>query len=184
MNAEDTIPNEARCLEIMAGESMLPNIVEHSRQVMRVSLAIADNAIDPGTLNRPLLIAASLLHDITKTRSLTTHERHDVTGAELLREMGMRSVAYVVGQHIFLTDFDEEGPLEEREIVYYADKCVMHETVVSVNRRVEDLLDRYGSTEKRREMILANKALILCVERKINRFLRDHINDVVGNRDL
>ena len=38
-------------------------------------------------------------------------------------------------------------------IVNYADKRVMHEEVVSLSRRFLDLMDRYGSDEKRRERI-------------------------------
>lgn len=159
---------------------MLPNIISHSKQVMNVSMKLVDNLADSCTVNRALVIAGALLHDITKTRSLETGERHDVTGAELLRNLGFASVAYIVEQHVFFTNFKANGPLEEREIVYYADKCVMHDTVVSIHKRVDDLVARYGTTEEQREMIMNNKALILAIESKINRFLRDDIHRVVG----
>ncbi len=159
---------------------MLPNIISHSKQVMNVALKIIDNLADSSNINRALVIAGALLHDITKTRSLETGERHDSTGAELLRALGLPSVAYIVEQHVFFTDFNADVPLEEREIVYYADKCVMHDEVVSIHTRVDDLIARYGTTEERCEMILKNKVLILAIEAKINRHSRVDINQVLG----
>lgn len=173
------IPTEAECCKLMQDFNMLPNIVSHSKQVMKIALKLVDNLTNGSSIDRTLVIAGALLHDITKTRSLETGERHDITGGELLRKMGFPEVAYIVEQHVFFTNFNPNGPLEEREIVYYADKCVMHDKVVSVHQRVEDLLARYGTTEERRQMILNNKALILAIEEKINRHLRDDIHRVV-----
>jgi putative nucleotidyltransferase with HDIG domain len=164
----------------MREHNMLPNIIAHSKQVMAVAQRLMENLIDGSSINRNVVIAAALLHDITKTRSLKTGERHDVTGGELLRMLGFPTLAYIVEQHVFFTDFDADGPLEEREIVYYADKCVMHDAVVSIHKRVDDLIERYGTTEERREMILKNKALILAIEAKINRHLRTDIRQVIG----
>lgn len=42
----------------------------------------------------------SLLHDITKTRSLITNEPHDVTGGELIRKLGYPKVAPAAEQHL------------------------------------------------------------------------------------
>jgi len=57
--------------------------------------------------------------------------------------------------------------LSEREIVYYADKRVLHDGIVTVEERVLDLLQRYGTTEGIRNQILQNKVQALAVERKI-----------------
>ncbi|MCX7679304.1 MAG: HDIG domain-containing protein [Spirochaetes bacterium] len=176
----ERVPTKQECCQLMRAHRMLPNIISHSKQVMKIALKLVDNLADGCHINRALVIAGALLHDITKTRSLETGERHDVTGAELLRNIGYPQVAYIVEQHVFFTNFNAEGPLEEREIVYYADKCVMHDKVVSVHQRVDDLLKRYGTTEERRQMILNNKALILAIEKKISRYLRDDIHHIVG----
>ena len=81
------IPTEAECGRLMAEMGMLENIVAHCRQVCRVSLLIVDH-LNPDGLNRELVWAAALLHDITKTRSFQTHEDHAETGAQLLVELG------------------------------------------------------------------------------------------------
>ena len=165
------IPDTAECYRLMRRYSMLPNIIEHSEQVMRVSLAVVDG-LRPGTgISRELVLAAALLHDITKTRALTTGEPHDRSGAELLTELGLPEIAAIVGEHVFIAGFDPDGPLAEKEIVYYADKRVMHSTIVSVDERVKDLIERYGDSDERISLIIENKKLLLAVESKIVRFM-------------
>lgn len=174
------IPDEKECYRLMDEYQMLPNIVDHSRQVMNVALAIADNLDEKNFVNRDLVIAASLLHDITKTQGLTTGEPHDKTGAELLRNLDMPEIAYIVGEHVFFTNFTPEGPVEEREIVYYADKRVMHHTIVTVDQRVDDLLNRYGTTSQRRERILLNSRMIYFIEEKLQRNVNGDIEHLIS----
>lgn len=179
--AENRVPGNAECYQLIQRFGMLPNIVEHSEQVARVALAVTGDLIDPAAVDRELIRAASLLHDITKTRSLTTKERHDITGGELLRSLGFDAIAWIVEQHVYFTDFNPGGAIEEREIVYYADKRVMHDIIVTVDQRVADLVKRYGITEERRVQILENRKKIVAIEEKINRFMKHDINAVIGS---
>ena len=172
------IPSIDECHALMARYAMLPNIVEHSRQVMRVSLVILENLENAAAMNRNLVIAAALLHDITKTRSLSTKERHDTSGGELLRKLGFPAIAEIVEQHVILSNFDCQGSPEEREVVYYADKRVMHDRIVTVEERIHDLLQRYGTTEEVRRRIQQNGRMVLAVENKISRFMTRDIHQV------
>lgn len=169
-NRGDRIPSRAECDELMARYAMLPHIIEHSIQVMKVSLAIMDNLKSDMSLNRDLVVAGALLHDITKTISLETNENHAVSGGALLRELGFPSTAEVVEQHIRILNLNLAGWLEEREIVYYADKRVRHNTIVTVEERMDDIIQRYGATEDLRRQILKNKSQALLVEQKIAQF--------------
>jgi putative nucleotidyltransferase with HDIG domain len=174
-NTCDKIPSREECNELMAKYSMLPNIVEHSIQVMHVSLAITDNLKSGVSVNRDMVIAAALLHDITKTRSLVTKERHDASGGDLLRELGFPSIAEIVEQHVIIQNLNLQGRLEEREIVYYADKRVLHDTIVTIDERVHDLIQRYGCENR----ILQNKNQVLTVERKIASFMKIDIDQAI-----
>lgn len=174
------VPTRDECYEIIARFKMLPNILEHSELVERVAAAIVDNLSSGVKVNGDLVSAASLLHDLTKTRSLETGEHHDVTGAEELRALHFHSIAEAVENHVFFKNFDPDGRLEEREIVYYADKRVTHNYMVSVEERITDLIQRYGSTQERIDLILANKELILSVERKIQRFMKTSLDDALA----
>jgi len=179
VNRVDSIPSRAVCDELMVQYAMLPNIVKHSRQVMKVALAIADNVPSRVTVNRNLVMAAALLHDITKTKSLETKEHHDRSGGALLRELGFPSTADIVEQHVIIKDFNLGGMLEEREIVYYADKRVLHDTIVTIEERVSDLIQRYGVTEAIRNQILQNKIQALAVERKISGLMTIDLHRVI-----
>jgi len=179
-NKKDSIPDRAECEDLMVRYAMLPNIVEHSRQVMRVSLAITDHLQEGLSINRDLIVAAALLHDITKTRSLQTGEKHADSGGVLLRKLGFRRVAEIVEQHVTIPDLNLQGGLEEREIVYYADKRVMHNVIVGLDERVDDLIKRYATDEKIRRRILLNKNQALAVERKISGFMKMDIHQAIG----
>jgi len=174
------IPTPAECKELMERYSMLPNIIEHSYQVMNVALAITDHLKDPISINRDMVIAGALLHDITKTRSLKTKERHDVSGGALLRELGFPAIAAIVEQHVRIPDLNPNGEPDEKDIVYYADKRVMHDTIVTVEERMRDLIVRYGVDEEARRRILQNGAQVLDVERKIAGFMKIDIHQAIG----
>jgi uncharacterized protein len=204
-NKTDRIPTRAECEELMAKYSMLPNIVEHSFQVMRVALAITDNLKDsvpqrkasgiiPPTLrtsflsrsagvimsvDRDVVIAGALLHDITKTRSIKTKEKHAASGGMLLRELGFPRIAEIVEQHVITKDLNLEGEPEEKEIVYYADKRVTHEKIVTIEERIHDLMQRYGHTEEIRNQILQNMEHVIAVEQKLNSFMKVDIHDAI-----
>ena len=163
----DRIPSQKECDELMAKYCMLPNIIAHSRQVMRVALVITDNLKNGVSINRNLVMAAALLHDITKTRSLETREPHDQSGGDLLRELGFVRIGEIVKQHVILLDFNPQERLEEREIINYADKRVMHDRIVSLAERLEDLIQRYGATEEIKNLIRQNESQVFAVEKKI-----------------
>ena len=175
----DRIPSREECDKLMVRHSMRPNIVAHSIQVMYVSLAITDNLKNSVVINRDLVIAAALLHDITKTRSLETSERHDITGGKLLREMGFTGIAEIVEQHVVFQNLNPQGRLEEREIIYYADKRVTHDKIVTIEERVHYLIQRYGNTEEIRSRIIQNKNLVLAIERKIAGFMKIDIHRAI-----
>jgi uncharacterized protein len=154
MNAERIrIPTEAECGRLIAEMGMLENIVDHCRQVCRVSLLIVDH-LKPDGLNRELIRAAALLHDITKTRSFQTREDHAETGAQLLTDLGYPEVGRIVGQHVRLDRyFASKSPAEE-EIVNYADKRVLHDRIVPLSERMGYILEKYGQEPERKRAIL------------------------------
>ncbi len=180
MNGIKKYPTEDECYDLIRKYNMLPNIIRHSEQVMRVSLAIYDNLKDGVHVDRDLLVAASLLHDITKTRAIETRElRHDLTGGELLRELGHPVIADIVENHVVYNDFSEKSPLDEKDIVFYADKRVMHDKVVTIDERIDDLVVRYGKTEKIKEMIIHNRQFVLALEKKISNAMSAEIDEAL-----
>jgi putative nucleotidyltransferase with HDIG domain len=175
------IPDMTTCLKLLQQYDTLPNVLEHSLQVHKVACAIASHLNGSVTINRDLVCAAALLHDITKSRALKTGEKHDITGKQLLEELGYPEIADIVGQHVFLNNISPDSPLNEADIVYYADKRVMHDIIVTVDQRIEDLLKRYGTTPDRYTRILENKDIILLIENKLKRHLTKPIEDIINS---
>jgi len=139
------VPDKSKCFRLMCEMEMLEHIVVHSITVQRVALTIADAIIACGvSLDRPLIRAAALLHDITKTRSFETREDHARTGGEYLCEQGYPEVGDAVAQHVRLSAYHRNGKPTPAEIVNYADKRVLHDRIVSMKRRMAYIVERYG----------------------------------------
>lgn len=152
----DPIPVPEECFRLMTVMQMQPHIRDHSRQVCRVAEFLTDALIAAGRpLSRPLVTAAALLHDITKTRSLDTGENHAATGAAYLASLGYRRVSEIVRQHVVLDPQDRNGHPSEAEIVNYADKRVLHDAITDLASRMAYILERYGVTPAHRERIAA-----------------------------
>lgn len=132
---------------------MLPNIRRHSITVTRVALQLLEGFRENRSLQvelpeRELIVAGALLHDIAKTPCLRNGGDHAMAGAEICTELGFPEIARIVGQHVILTDHDparyERGVFSATEIIYYADKRVRHEEIVSLEDRLEYILENYG----------------------------------------
>lgn len=147
------IPTEEECERLIVEMGMLENIVAHCRQVCRVALLLADH-LRPDGLNRELIQAAALLHDITKTRSFQTHEDHAETGAQLLADLGYPELGRIVGQHVRLDRYFSSKIPAEEEIVNYADKRVLHDRIVPLSERMGYILEKYGREPERKRAIL------------------------------
>jgi uncharacterized protein len=168
MNSSKNIPDRSTCIELMERYQMLPNIREHCRTVSRAALALAAELNNNGeALNLLEIEAAALLHDITKTKSLDTRENHAETGAHLLSSLGYGRIAQIVNAHISIPDIDAGGRVTEEEVVNYADKRVRHSTVVSLDQRFEDLMQRYGRSSESQHHIMQMKIKTRAVEDKI-----------------
>ena len=147
---------------------MLEHIVVHSLQVCRVGMGLVDFLSVKGIdLDGPLLQAAALLHDITKTRSFKTEENHALTGGRHLTDAGFSEVGDLVRQHVRLDDYSEPQILTEAQVINYADKRVLHDRIVSLEKRFEDLLLRYGRGEGSVDLIRSALERAKQVERRV-----------------
>ncbi len=181
MNYNVPVPTIDECYELIERYKMLDNIIRHSEQVMNVAMALVAHLRDPDIIQASLVQAAALLHDIAKTRTIGSREmRHDLIGGQIMRELGYDAIAEIVDSHVVFEDFKPEGDLEAREIVFYADKRVMHDTIVSIDDRVDDLVKRYGINQHIVTLITENKNFVLQMEQKIQGFLTRDIEEIVS----
>lgn len=148
---------------------MLENIKAHSVVVEKVASLLARNLCKAGeALALEAVAAGALMHDIAKTECLLTKEDHAKRGKEICLTHRFDEIADLVGEHIILAKFESSRAVREAEIVYYADKRVNHDVVVSLEERLEYLLDHYGrDQEPIKERIRENFRMCEAVEKKI-----------------
>ena len=148
-------PTKNECYHLIYEMEMMEHIVSHSILVCQVAMFLADQLnLKDIYLNREVVQAAALLHDITKTRSFKTRENHAQTGEQLLRDLDYPEVGCIIGQHVVLNEYADVDPPKEAEIVNYADKRVLHDRVVSLKDRMAYVLKNYGKQSIYHERIL------------------------------
>jgi len=107
------IPTRQECYHIMYDMKMMDHIVLHSLQVCRVAMFLADSL--EADLNMDLVQSAALLHDITKTRSIKTHEDHAQTGKQLVIRLGYTEVRkHSLDNMFFWTSLSPPTVLQKR----------------------------------------------------------------------
>ena len=161
------IPTQKQCFLLMCEMKMMDHIVLHSMQVCRVATFLAEHLNSrQSRLNYDLIRAAALLHDITKTRSFKTEENHALTGGQLLAEQGYPEVGDLVRQHVRLDEYPDPATLGEAQILNYADKRVLHDRIVDLDKRLDYIMERYGKLPEHQERIrwLWGKTLVMEAE--------------------
>ena len=150
------IPTREECIKILKERNVPHNVIAHSETVCRVAVRIADILQNRGIIvDRPIIIAGALLHDIEKT----SINDHIIVGYELVKSLGFPEVALLVKKHgLAHVDNDEFVPKTwEEKIVFYADKRVKNDRLVSVDERFEYIRQRYNRDVIERELELTKK---------------------------
>ena len=130
------IPTAAECEAMLALLNVPAPLVRHSRKVAEVACRIAEGLRGAGlTIDLDLVRAAGLLHDMAKGQL-----RHAEAAAARLRANAMDRVAAVVAAH---TEIEFSGAIDERAIVYLADKLVADDRLVTIDERFRRALDRF-----------------------------------------
>lgn len=172
-DAPFTIPGVNECLDLMEQYHMLPNIKDHSIVVTEVAGVITKGLIAAGyDLSLETVIAGALLHDIGKTACLDNDDDHAARGLEICLAHNLKTIADIVAEHVILKSYAPQNGFAEKEIVYYADKRVNHDKVVSLEERLAYILKRYGmNNEVRCRAIKRNYARCQDLEKRMFSFL-------------
>ncbi len=143
------IPNTEECILLMNTYGMLENIKAHSFKVEQIAYIIAKGIKKSGiNISLKKVRAGALLHDIAKTMCLGSTEDHAAKGREICIENNYIEIAEIVGEHITLKSYKPDSKVNEKDIIYYSDKRVNHNEVVTLEKRLAYLLERYAKNEK------------------------------------
>jgi len=148
---------------------MYPNIKRHSIAVTKVAFFLANRLNFPNQLiSLEKVVKGALLHDIAKSRCITTGEDHCKLGREICEKHGLYEIADIVEEHVRLKEAPKNGLINEKHIVCYADKRVMHSKIVTLEERLEDIIRRYAQGRPdAQERILKNFEMAKDLERLI-----------------
>jgi len=135
------------------------NIRKHSIVVTKVAIKIAQKLKNQGLAMDPdLVYTASMLHDIAKARCLHNDKKHTKEGARILKQEGYPKIAKIVAKHGLDAILEKNGlDSIEAKIVYYADKRVNHDQIVSLSERLRYIKDRYNHQQLEKNSVLVSK---------------------------
>jgi putative nucleotidyltransferase with HDIG domain len=175
------IPSVAQCTQLMVQYEMLANIKDHSFVVARITDLLSKELSRSGVgIDGELAVAGALLHDIAKTQCLESRCSHAEVGVEICLAHGFPEVAEIVGEHVVLSDFSP-SQLSAKEVVYYADKRVNHDKIVTLQERLDYIVERYGKGDPQlTERIFENFKKCCRIEERIFSFLDFHPDQVPG----
>lgn len=148
---------------------MPEHIRAHSELVAELAGILADRAVAVGFAVNPEWVRASgLLHDLAKSYTIRHGGNHaQLGGAWVLAETGNPVIAQGVMHHVYWPwHMDLEAWFLPLAIIY-ADKRVKHDHVVTLADRFDDLLERYGHTERIRERIRESHQQATTIERAL-----------------
>ena len=148
---------EEVCMAVLSAAHTPEHVVAHCRAVAEEALRIAEAL--PLALDRELLEASALLHDVA--RSQPEHAR---LGGTWLRELGYGDAAGLVEQHHDLLS----GELNEAAVLYIADKLLRGDRKVPLEQRFRDSESKC-LTDQARASHAARLARALEIQQKINR---------------
>jgi len=173
------IPGDRQCAEHWMHFSMLENVAEHSLFVAKIATFLATRARDLGMdVDVPTVRASALMHDIAKTYCIRHGGNHSQLGGAWTMELTKNPViASGVTHHVCwpwkLDILRYFTPLA----VIYADKRVNHTELVSVRKRFEELIVRYGIPLGLREKIEAMENQTLALEKLLCDTLEVDLNE-------
>ena len=150
------IPTKEECLEILKEANVPDNIVSHVKAVHDFSMKIVDLLERKGIkVNRILVAAGALLHDIKKLNS----NDHITEGYEFVKSLDFPEVAEVIRKHGLqhLGDGKFVPKTWEEKIVFYADKRIKNDKVVSVDERFVYVKQKYNHYNIEKELQFTKK---------------------------
>jgi tRNA threonylcarbamoyl adenosine modification protein YjeE len=164
--ADIAFPSSGQITEWRTMVGLPQHIVEHCDAVADVAVRLADALVKRGTLVRKeALLVSGRLHDLFRFADFRPgagpgvdvedprwgewkrkypDRKHEAVCAEFLREQGYNALATIIASHgVHLSPSDDATV--EQMLLFYADKRVSMDKLVSLEERFADFRKRYAS---------------------------------------
>lgn len=127
-----TAPTEKECLALMYENGVDEYIIAHCQAVEKmVQIILFELSSIKIVLDKNALLAAALLHDIARKE-----KNHADVGALKLKTLGYEAIGNIIATHMDI-DVDVNAPLNEKELLFLADKLVSEDEVCGFEKRFE-----------------------------------------------
>jgi putative nucleotidyltransferase with HDIG domain len=175
------IPDERGCLALLRKHNTPEHIIRHCLAVWQAAKIIGEGLLSKKhPIDMNLLRAAGILHDIGKYPCIVDGYRyHDRKGQEMLDEEGLHEVGRIVARHVVLND-REGDPIREKHVVFYADKRVVDDKLVSLEERFDYLFRTYAKSPEAASRLQEMKDETIRLEEKIFKLLDFEPGDLKG----
>jgi len=162
------IPNHEDCIRLLEKYGTPNHIILHSEMVWEVGKVVAEGlSRKKYPIDIDLIRASCLLHDIGKYLCIIEGRGyHDIRGQQILESEGLPDIARIVVQHVVLRG-ENDRPLAEEHVLFYADKRVVHDEIVTLDERFVYLEKTYGKTPEAVGRLNIMREETLFLERRI-----------------
>ena len=166
------IPEFSKCMELLKNSPFTDkNIIRHCVKVAETAVKICSFMDQsPPLVNVDLVRAGALVHDIARM-----HPDHAAKGAFILKDMGFSDIADIVADHMNLKTFPD-SPLNEKEIVYFADKLTVKDRLVlDAEKRFKEKISLYKDNPQAVQAINARLETFSIIREKLSSILHKDI---------
>ena len=163
------VPEYEECICLLDNSPMADEKIKgHCIKVAETAVKIVTRLDHAPLLDIPRIEAAALLHDIARKSP-----NHAIKGGEMLREMGFSDIADIVSVHMDLKT-SPDTPLNEKEIVYFADKLVRGDQVVmDFEKRFKEKLNSFKGNPDAIKNIQARLETACIIKGKLLKHLKN-----------
>ena len=173
MNSKYLTPRARQ--EIYKNENTPDHVIRHCKCVSEVALAISKALEREGfALNLRLIQDSCLFHDLK--RSMPNHAEE---GYEVLYNLGFIKEAEIVRDHMRHNPSSSVSDLTELDIVCIADRLVLEDEYVGLEKRMEYVLNK-ASSEDAIKAINAKKKEMTKILMGIEEITGKTIDEIVG----
>ena len=147
-----SLPSREECIALLHKYELPPHIIKHSEAVEKLAVFLAKKFNEKGIkVDTELVSRVALLHDIDKLQTLKPgfEHLHSKLSKKILEKEGFPLLGKMVSKHL-LENILEENAFKnwEEKLVFYSDKRVNHDQIVSLQTRFDYLFERYGKEKK------------------------------------
>ncbi|MCP4119930.1 MAG: NTP transferase domain-containing protein [Desulfobacteraceae bacterium] len=170
------VPEPCECICMLEDSSLADEaVMKHCVKVAEIAVKLCSRLEhNPPLFDIHLMEAAALLHDIARKAP-----DHAVKGAEILRDRGFSEVADIVLTHMDLKT-TPDCPLNEKEILYFADKLVIKDQlVIDFEKRFKEKQVRYKTNAGAVEAIGARLETACIIKEKLSKSLKKDLTEVL-----